>query len=346
VNSTLPIQGTDIAHSWDTLYMFLVWLSVFFFVLVVGAMIWFAVAYRKHKGQKTRYITHHFWLEAVWIAVPTVLLLVIFGWGWAVYHRMVSVPSDAYEIRVVGKQWLWQFQYDNGLSTINELYVPANRPVKLIMSSQDVLHSLFVPAFRVKQDVVPGMYTSVWFEAKVLGKHHIFCTEYCGASHSGMIGNVIVLDEKDWERWYNGKALASTERGEPGAASVPHSGNETLRTTQAAEKRAPATPLQSLASQGQKVFEEKGCVACHATRAGMRSSGPPLHHLFGQKVAIRDQKPVIADENYLRESMDLPNAKIRQGYEGMMPTYKGQLTEIEANAVIAYVKSLAKGDSK
>lgn len=164
---SIPLQGTAIAEHWDALYIFLIALSVVFFVLVVGAMILFAVQYRTRPGIKTEYIEGSHLLEVIWIAVPTLLLLGIFGWGYWVYDKMVSAPSNAYEVRVIGKQWLWQFLYDNGKSTIGELYVPANRPVKLVMTSEDVLHGFFIPNFRVKQDVVPGMYTSVWFEAQV-----------------------------------------------------------------------------------------------------------------------------------------------------------------------------------
>jgi cytochrome c oxidase subunit 2 len=165
----LPIQGSDVAVAWDALYWFLIWLSVFFFILVVGGMIYFAVRYRSSKVTKTKYIVDHHGLEAFWTIVPTILLMLIFGWGWHVYKLQVHAPSNAMEIKVVGKQWLWQFQYDDGRTFTNELYVPVNKPVKLVMSSEDVLHSFFIPNFRVKSDVVPGMYTSVWFEAKVPG---------------------------------------------------------------------------------------------------------------------------------------------------------------------------------
>ena len=155
------IQGTEVAAKWDTLYDFLVGLSVFFFVLVVGAMIVFAIQYRNRPGLKTKYITDNHLIEGIWIVIPTVLLLVIFGWGWVVYRDMTQTPADAYEIRVIGRQWNWQFQYDNGPSMVGQLVVPMNRPVKLVMTSEDVLHDFFIPNFRIKQDVVPGMYTSV-----------------------------------------------------------------------------------------------------------------------------------------------------------------------------------------
>src|SRR5205085_1468498 len=146
-------------------------------------------------------------LEGVFIVIPTVLLMVIFGWGYSLYHQMVTPPQDAYEVRVIGKQWLWTFLYDHGKSTVGELYVPINRPVKLVMTSDDVLHSFFVPNFRIKQDVVPGMYTTVWFEAKVPGKHQVFCAEYCGTSHSGMLAQVIALEEPQWNAWLRGKDI-------------------------------------------------------------------------------------------------------------------------------------------
>ena len=173
---TKPIQGSDVATAWDSLYDFLIYLSIFFFILVVGAVIVFAVKYKAKPGVKVKYITDNHLIEGIWTFVPFVLLMVIFVWGYVVYNRMVSAPTDAMEIHVVGKQWLWQFQYDDGRSTIGEVFVPTHKPVKFIMTSQDVLHSMFIPNFRVKQDIVPGMYTSVWFEAKVPGKHQIFCT--------------------------------------------------------------------------------------------------------------------------------------------------------------------------
>lgn len=203
----LPLQATDIAVKWDQLYMFLVWISVFFFVLVVGGMLYFVYKYKQRPGLKAKYITGNVPLEVVWTAVPLVLLMVIFGWGYYVYNEMTRAPSNAYEIRVVGKQWLWQFQYEDGRTTVNELYVPVNKPVKLLMTSTDVLHSFFIPNFRVKQDVVPGMFTTVWFEATISGKHQIYCTEYCGTSHSLMLAKAIVLEPGQWEDWKAGREI-------------------------------------------------------------------------------------------------------------------------------------------
>src|SRR5262249_32827474 len=158
---------------------------------------------------KPKYITGSHALEAVFVTIPTVLLMIIFGWGWVVYREMTQAPPDAMEIRVIAKQWLWQFQYDNGKVLTGEVFVPMNKPVKMVMTSQDVIHSFFVPNFRVKQDVVPGMYSSVWFEAKMPGRHKIFCAEYCGTAHSGMLGDVVVLTDEQWNDFMAGKKLGS-----------------------------------------------------------------------------------------------------------------------------------------
>ena len=330
----LPLQGTDISVRWDHLYNFLLWLSVFFFVLVVGAMLVFAVKYRTGQpGLKTKYITGNHLLEAIWIAIPTVLLMVIFIWGFSVYHGMTAAPSDAYEIKVIAKQWVWQFQYDNGQTTSADLYVPLNKPVKLIMTSEDVLHSFFVPNFRIKQDVVPGMYTSVWFEARVPGKHQIFCAEYCGTSHSGMLGKVNVLDEQQWKDWNAGKKVGP----------IPKAGEELTQADIDEWKRqgggaATITPI-SLAAQGKSHFETKGCTSCHTTDGSVKI-GPSLKGIYGSEVALVDGSSVKADDNYLRESIELPQAKLVRGYQPLMPTFKGVLNSSEINALVAYIKSL------
>ena len=209
---TLPLQGTDIAAKWDSLYSFLFWLSVIFFVLIVGGMIAFALQWRHQADPTPKYITENHKLEAVLVGVPTLLLSIIFLWGYKVYDSMVVPPTDAYQIRVIGKQWLWQFQYEDGRTFTNELYVPLNKPVKLLMTSDDVLHSFFIPNFRVKNDVVPGRYTSVWFEAKVPGAHQVFCAEYCGTSHSQMLAQVYALDENQWKSFMRGKKIPALPR--------------------------------------------------------------------------------------------------------------------------------------
>ncbi|MCM2277752.1 MAG: cytochrome c oxidase subunit II [Oligoflexia bacterium] len=327
-NGDLPLKGTQVAGSWDSLYNFLVWLSVFFFLLVVGGMVIFAMKYRADRqGAKAKYITGSHLLEAVWIAVPTVLLLIIFAWGYNVYRTMTHAPADAYEVRVIGKQWLWTFLYENGRTTVNDLYVPMNRPVKLIMTSEDVLHSFFVPNFRVKQDVVPGMYTSVWFEPTMPGKHRIFCAEYCGTSHSGMIGQVIALEAAQWKAWSAGKEIGP----------VPQAGLE-LTAAEKAHSGAAGAVL-TLAERGAKVFAAKGCAACHSIDGSARP-GPTLKGVFGHEVEFGDGGRALVDENYLRESIERPQARVVKGFQPIMPTFQGLVSETELSALLAYIKSL------
>ena len=340
--ATVPLQGTDVAGSWDQLYFFLVWLSVFFFVLVVGGMLYFAVKYRKSVAPRTKYITDNHVIEAVWTVIPAILLMVIFGWGYNVYVKMTQAPADAYEVRVIGKQWLWQFQYDDGRTTIGELYVPVNKPVKLVMTSEDVIHSFFIPNFRVKQDVVPQMYSSVWFHATIPGKHQVFCTEYCGGSHSQMAAKVIVLDDQQWLSWKMGRKIDLTTLPTQGI------GDDALAAAvqrEAESKKAAvgggsgAVQLTGLAQEGKTLMQSKGCIACHSFD-GAKMTGPTLKGVFAHDVELADGSKVNADENYLRESIENPNAKVVKGFSPVMPTFKGMISETEMNAVIAYIKTL------
>src|SRR4051812_7601379 len=264
-DSTLPLAATDSALKWDDLYHFLVWLSVVFFVLVVGAMLYFIVKFRSGKNPRTKFITGNHTLEAVWIAIPTVLLMVIFGWGYWVYRDMVQAPPDAYEIRIVAKQWSWTFLYDSHEPTTGVLYIPINRPVKMVMTSEDVLHSFFIPNFRVKQDVVPGMFTSVWFEARVPGVHQIFCAEYCGGSHSGMLAQAVALTDEQWKAFTQGATpdpASFPVAGQPGPETVVGSppAADAVKTAQSAPEPAAASKPLTMAQKGRVVFEQKGCV--------------------------------------------------------------------------------------
>ncbi len=324
---SVPIQGTAVAARWDGLWDFLLGLSAFFFVLVVGAMIYFIIAYRHRPEKKTTYLTGSHLLEAVWIAVPTLLLMIIFGWGYSIYHSMTQAPADAYEVRVIGKQWLWTFQYDNGRTTVNEVFVPLNRPVKFVMTSEDVLHGFYIPNFRIKQDVVPGMYSSIWFQATVPGKHQVFCTEYCGTSHSGMLAKVIVLDDAQWKAWNLNRPIGNVPE-------VKYSGVEEVSA------QSPVASAQgSLAEQGKAVYEKKGCVACHSVD-GTTKVGPTHKGLFGSKVELADGRTVVADENYIRNHIENPQSSTVKGFNAVMPTFKGLISETEMNALIAYIKSL------
>ncbi len=332
--SSLPLQGTEIAARWDSLYNFLLYLSIFFFVLVLGAMLYFIASFKHRPGKKTKYMTGNHLLEAVWIAVPTLLLMGIFVWGYSIYHSMTQAPADAYEIRVIGKQWLWTFQYDNGKTTVNEVFVPVNHPVKFIMTSEDVLHSFFVPSFRIKQDVVPGMYSSIWFNATVPGKHQVFCTEYCGTSHSAMLAKVVVLTDDQWKAWNRNKKLES----------IPDAVQELAQVSQdqvhiSAASVQSAVVQTSLAQQGRVVHETKGCIACHSVD-GTTKVGPTHKGLFGSKVELANGKTIVADENYIRNHIENPQSNTVKGFNPVMPTFKGLLTELEMNALIAYIKSI------
>ncbi len=330
-SATLPLQGTQIAAQWDQLYLFLVGLSAFFFVLVVGGMIYLAFRYRKSHSPRATYITHHHGLEALWTAIPTVLLVGIFIWGWSVYTKMIQAPGDAMEVRVVARKWNWQFQYSDGRVTLGELFVPVDKPVKLIMSSEDVIHSMFIPNFRLKQDVVPGMYTTIWFEPTITGKHQIFCTEYCGTGHSEMLAKVIVLTDEQWKTWWMGKKISAT---------IPFAGIGGIAMPQVqASASGGAVKLSGLALEGKALFQTKTCTTCHSDD-GSPKIGPSLKGVFGHKVELADGTSVQADENYLRESIENPTAKIVKGFQPIMPTFKGMMSETEMNAVISYIKSL------
>jgi cytochrome c oxidase subunit 2 len=339
--ATVPVAATDIAHKWDAIYWFIVIVSAIFFVGIVIAMIIFAVKYRKGVHPKSRYIHGHTGLEIVWTVIPTILVLWMFWWGWNVYKEMTHAPADAMEVHVIGKQWMWQFVYKNGTSSIGDLYVPINKPVKLVMSSDDVLHSMFIPNFRVKSDVVPGMYTYVWFEAKIAGIHQIYCTEYCGTSHSGMLGRVIVLTDEQWKDWQLGKKIdIDSLAGDP---TFPNYRANSLGDAQA-ERDAAANPGKSagqlsLADKGKTLVSAKGCIACHSSD-GSKMVGPSYKGIYGSEVKHTDGSVVKVDENYIRESIENPTAKIVEGYPPSMPIYKGLVTEEEITNIIEYIKSL------
>ncbi|MGE0614037.1 MAG: cytochrome c oxidase subunit II [Bacteriovoracia bacterium] len=328
LGGSLPIAATDIAARWDTLYLFLFYLSLFFFVLVIGAMVWFAWKYRASNNHKTEYIHGHVPLEILWTAIPTVLVLIIFYWGWILYVDMVQPPANAYEIRVVGQQWRWTFQYDDGRVTENKVYVPANRPVKLIMSSklEDVIHSFFVPDFRIKQDVVPGMYTSVWFQAKAEGKHQVFCAEYCGTAHSAMLADLYVLNDEQWKKFERGR-MEGLPGNEPG--QLASSGGS-----------APVVKLSPLAEAGSKLYQTATCVACHSID-GTKRVGPSWKGLYGSTEELSDGTKVKVDDAYIIESIEKPQLKITKGYEGLvMPPLAGNLKPDDIKALVEFIKSL------
>jgi cytochrome c oxidase subunit 2 len=299
-----PPQASTMAPRVDALLYFLSAVSIFFAALVFIAIVVFAVRYRRRPGRESGVpIEGNIPVEIVWSVVPLVIVMVMFYWGATLFFDMMQPPANALELNVVGRQWMWKIRHPEGQSEINELHVPVGQPVKLIMTSEDVVHSFFVPAFRVKMDVLPGRYSTIWFQPSRAGEYHLFCTEYCGTLHSGMIGRVVVLEPAAYQRW-----LAE------GGTGV------------------------SLADSGAELFERLGCAICH--RAERPGQGPPLAKLFGQAVRLQDGRVVTADENYIRESILNPHAKITAGYPAVMPTFKGLIDEERILQIIAYLKSL------
>ena len=309
----LPPAVSSEASQIDWVFYLIYWISVFFFVLIVGLMTYFVVKYRREKGlTHAPTPTHHTPLELTWTIIPLILVLGIFWVGFKGYVNLVEVPANAYEVDVTAQKWNWQFTHRNGANEINILRVPVGRPVKLIMNSTDVLHSLFIPAFRVKQDVVPGRYTYLWFQAERAGTYQLFCTEYCGTQHSQMTAMVIVYEEDDFQR----------------------------EITEAANWLDPVTEDQ-LHIAGLRVFAR--CASCHSLQEGVRMTGPSfweLHDNWGMDRQMEGGHTRTVDENYIRESILQPQLDIVATYPRSMPSFQGQLREKELRALINFVRRL------
>ncbi|MDP2054475.1 MAG: cytochrome c oxidase subunit II [Acidobacteriota bacterium] len=300
-----PEQASTFAKDVDALYFFIFAVSAFFAVVVAIAVIYFGIRYHKsHDGEIGARIEGSLPLELLWSVIPTIIAMVMFGWGATVYYHLRRPPAEAMHIYAVGKQWMWKFQHLEGQREINELHVPAGRPIKITISSEDVLHSLFFPAFRTKMDAIPGRYTELWFEAQTPGEYHIFCTEYCGTNHSGMIGTVKVLEPAQYQAWLQGGAVEGT-----------------------------------LAQRGAKLFNDLACSTCHLDTGQGR--GPSLKDIVGKMVELQDGSTVLADEAYLRESILNSQAKIVKGFQPLMPTFQGLVSEENLVALIEHVKSLS-----
>jgi cytochrome c oxidase subunit 2 len=310
-----PEQASSTAERVDALFLFQLAITSAMGVLISCLIIYFVVRYRRRPTAATPRITGSIPLELAWSIVPLIIFLVMFVWGAEIFLNVAQPPPDAMEIFVVGKRWMWKFQHQTGQREINEIHVPLGRPVKLTLTSEDVIHDLFVPAFRTKIDVLPGRYVHTWFQATKPGRYHLFCSQYCGTNHSGMVGWVTVQEPSDFSDW-----LTSHAEG-------------------------------SLALQGRKLFLKLQCVTCHSANA--RARAPVLEGLFGQPVALQDGRKVVADEAYLRESILNPRAKIVAGWEPIMPTFDGQLadpsedlTQEEALIrLLAFLKSLKPGQT-
>jgi cytochrome c oxidase subunit 2 len=300
-----PEQASTIAPRVDNLYFFLVSVSMFFAVLVTILIIVFAVKYRRRHADEIGAPIHgSLALELVWTGIPFVIAMVMFVWGASVYFAIARPPEETLDIYAVGKQWMWKFQHRGGQREINELHVPVNTPVRVILTSEDVLHDLFFPAFRVKMDAIPGRYTQLWFNATKPGTYHLFCAEYCGTKHSGMRGKVIVMPQNEYQAWLSGGAAEGT-----------------------------------LAQQGEKLFTDLVCYTCHAAGSGQR--GPVLTGLFGSQVELATGERVTANAEYIRESILNPAAKIVAGFPPIMPTFQGQVSEEQLLALTEYIKTLS-----
>lgn len=305
----MPEEASTTAGHVDWVFDLILYISLFFFLLIVGLMVLFVIRYRRRKGVDPQASpTHHTGLEITWTAIPIILVAVIFYFGFVNYMNMVTPPGNAYEINVTAQRWTWLFTYPNGYVDQN-LHVPVDQPIRLILTSEDVIHSFFVPAFRVKKDVVPGRYNTVWFQATEPGEYDVFCAEYCGTSHSDMLAKVIVHPPGGYETWL--------------------------------EQASNFLDTMSPAEAGEKLFNARGCKQCH-TVDGSANVGPTWKGMFGGKGIFTDGKPYTVDENYIRESILDPMAHIVAGYEAVMPTYQGRLKDREITAIIEYMKTLSK----
>jgi cytochrome c oxidase subunit II len=300
-----PEQASNFAPRVDSLMTFLIVVSAFFSAVITAAIVYFF--FRFHRKSKTEIgapLHGDLRLEMTWIVIPSLLAMAMFGWGAAVYVDYRHAPKDTLDIYVIGKQWMWKIQQPNGRREINELHIPTGRDIKLILASEDVIHDFFVPAFRVKMDVVPGHYNTMWFRPTKPGRYHFFCSQYCGTSHAMMGGWVTVMDPSDYAAWLSG---SSGENVDPVVA-------------------------------GEKLFVEKACATCHLGNGTGRA--PSLNGVYEGTVRLADGSTVTADDAYIRESILNPPAKIVAGYQPLMPSFQGQLTEEQIISLTAYIKSL------
>jgi cytochrome c oxidase subunit 2 len=300
----LPPQAAESARESDWLFWSLTGLSFFICLLVFLPLLYFAVKYRRGRKVDRRLPNVPSWkLEVPWTVIPLILMMGLFAWASEVFFRLESPPRDAIEIDVVGKQWMWKLQHAEGAREINELHIPVGQPVKLIMTSQDVIHDFFVPAFRMKQDVVPGRYTMEWFTPTKTGRYHLFCAQFCGTSHAGMIGWVYVMEPQEYQRWLT--------QGSP----------------------------QPMAAQGEALFHSLGCSGCHGVSSKIHA--PPLEGVYGRLVPLENKEFAAADDQYIRDCILQTKPSLVAGYQKLMPSFKGHISEEEIMKLIAYLKSIA-----
>ncbi len=312
----LPPGGSTISGSVDSLFYFIFWASVFFFLLIVGISTYFIIKYRRRGDEEAQSnVSQNLKLEIIWTAVPIILVAIVFVWGFKTFMKMHVAPKDAIEIKVTARQWMWLFDYPNGSNSVNELVVPVNKPVKVLMSSEDVIHSFYIPDFRIKQDVLPNRYTITWFQATRTGEYDLYCAEYCGKGHSQMRGKVRVVTAEKYQKYLEGGGQAG--EGESGGGA------------------------QSLVSLGKQLYETRACKTCHTVN-GSPSVGPTWKNAFGHQVEFSDGSSTTVDENYIRQSILDPKAKIVKGFQPVMPTFQGILNDRQIDGLVAYIKSLSE----
>ena len=298
-----PPEASGIAPYTDALYFFLVLISLVGLTIVALLIVLFSVMYRKERNPEATQIEGSTLLEATWTIIPLGLFMVTFVWGALLYFRIYNPPTNAMNIYVVGKQWMWKAEHPGGQHEINALHIPVNRPVQLTMISQDVFHSFSIPAFRVKREVIPGRYSTVWFEATQPGTYHLFCTQYCGTLHSSMIGEIVAMSPDDYQRW-----------------------------------TASSTSGASLAQNGERLFTSLGCASCHSGNAD--SHGPSLAEVYGSKLQMANGSFVTVDDGFLRDTILNPSMHPVAGYAPIMPTYQGQISEDGLISLVEYIKNL------
>jgi cytochrome c oxidase subunit 2 len=301
-----PVQASSLAVEVDSVFVALFAFGLFFSFAICFLIIFFAIKYRRgSKADRTPTKRSTAILEVTWIVIPFFIVLGLFVWATLIFAKQFTPPRDAFEVFVLGRQWMWELRHPEGKREINELHVPLGRAVRLTMISEDVIHSFYIPAFRIKQDVLPGRYTSLWFRPTRVGTFHLFCAEYCGMRHAGMIGSVVVMDPAEYERWLEGETAAEG----------------------------------SLAEQGGRLFRRLGCSGCHSANATVRA--PLLDGVYGRPVPLQSGEVVMADPRYIRDSILLPKSQVAAGYEPVMPTFEW-LTESDLLQLIAYIKSLGE----
>lgn len=327
---SLP-QASTIAPKVDNLYDFIFWLSVVSMIGITAALVIFVRRYHKSKtGRMTEYILDNHKLEALWTIVPLIGMLFIFAWGFKDYLTLRTQDPNAFEINVVGRQWMWNMEYPNGRKTLNELYLPKGKPVKLILTSEDVLHSFFMPAFRLKQDAVPGIFTSISFEATQNGVTPIYCAEYCGTAHSDMLGKIYVVEPEEFEKWLATGKLT----GESGVKVA-----DNAEAASASMTAAGGGKTKSAVDRGREYYQSKTCFTCHSMD-GTPKVGPSFAKLFGKEEEFADGTKGVVDENYIVESILEPTKKVVKGFVPTMPPFKGVLKDDEIKDLVAFIKSL------